>query len=65
MNFVAKKCSFFKNFDVFGIPVDLTYDSKTKFKSNYSAFASVILFSFSIYIFVRQFIKWFHLLFQL
>lgn len=65
MKQLTRKCTkngyLFKYFDLFGIPIQLNFDEKRRYRSYVGAFFSLILFSLSMSLLIFQLVKWYNM----
>ena len=59
MDCLNKFINLFKFLDIFGIPIQLNFKQKIKYKSNFGAFISLIVIGVSCYFLINQLLDWF------
>ena len=56
---ISRYLNAFKNLDMFGIPIQLNFNKRPKFRSNFGAFLSVLVLGVSFYFLITQIVGWF------
>lgn len=55
---LTSRCPLLKNLDLFGIPIELSFENQGKYRSYCGAIVSVLLFAISFSLLISQMIKW-------
>lgn len=59
MSKMSRCLNAFKNLDMFGIPIQLNFNKRHKFRSNFGAFLSLLVLGVSFYFLITQIAGWF------